>query len=515
MNQFEARIRDYLAENLNAIEPGLFLIQKEFPLPNRMGAGGSIDILAKDNFGHYVVIEIKRSNQAARAALHELTKYVALLKASLGIRGEMIRALLVSTEWHELNVPFDEYQRACEVPTSGYFIVAAEDGTVTDIKKYVPPVLEQPLNISRQQHVFLYKDAPRRDALIINVISAAKRALLKDFAILSVNYEGVDRAVLFPYGSYLIFSSPIAGAPAAVAEEIKSSLEWDDDLDDQDENFLVALMDAIEYEHDTSEIGYPEKLAQIISANWKISVAHRSGRYADNTLLLSDDQLISEAKKEQGGANSYIDRTVSPRYIPSWNKFKEDAKLVLLGNSVWSDIFDQVVGYIEVSKTNATVSSHIYNPANIVFSLAKLFGEKNPRFIPDFQLVETYEDEVILFLGAVMWDGEKTLLQGMPWIEKAYGSLDEYMMMQHFGEQFEKDDYACNLLGLSSVVLQITMPGTDSEQVTVLSIENGEISRTPFSKSSMKMLQDFYSQNQNFGASLVNSVRSFASGWIN
>lgn len=84
-NQLEARIRDYLAENLALIEPGLVLVEKEFRLANPFGAGGSIDILAKDGLGHFVVIELKRSDQAARAALHELTKYVALLKSTLGI----------------------------------------------------------------------------------------------------------------------------------------------------------------------------------------------------------------------------------------------------------------------------------------------------------------------------------------------------------------------------------------------------------------------------------------------
>lgn len=325
MNQFEARIRDYLAVNLKIVEPDLVLIQKEFPLPNPMGAGGSIDILARDSLGHYVVIEIKRSNQAARAALHELTKYVALLKASLGIRSEMIRALLLSTEWHELNVPFSEYQRACEVPTDGYLLFAAEDGVISEVKKYVPPVMDQPLLISRQQHVFLYKDLSRRDVLMTNIISAAESALLKDFAILSVNYQGGNRGVIYPYGSYLIFSSPIAGASVAVAEQIKSQLIWDDDLDDLDQNFLVALMDSIDYTHDDSEIGYPEKLAKMISTGWEVTGVDRRGRYADNVLLLSDDQLIAEAKKEQGGANFYIDRTASPRYLPSWNQFKEDA----------------------------------------------------------------------------------------------------------------------------------------------------------------------------------------------
>src|SRR5262245_19065768 len=97
MDILESRIRDYVATHLDIIEPGLALISKEFQLLNQMGASGAIDILASDALGHYVIIEIKRSDQAARAALHELTKYVALLKMSLGVRPERLRAILLAT----------------------------------------------------------------------------------------------------------------------------------------------------------------------------------------------------------------------------------------------------------------------------------------------------------------------------------------------------------------------------------------------------------------------------------
>ncbi|WP_230589635.1 endonuclease NucS domain-containing protein [Pseudomonas chlororaphis] len=154
MNRLEDRIKNYLAGNLSLIEDGLTLVKKEFPLGNADGADGVIDILARDGFGHYVVIEIKRSDQVARAALHELTKYTALLKSTMGVRPENIRALLLSTAWHELGVPFTEYCRVCEVPTQGYILYANEDGVVSDVKSFVPVELSEPLTISRQQGIF-------------------------------------------------------------------------------------------------------------------------------------------------------------------------------------------------------------------------------------------------------------------------------------------------------------------------------------------------------------------------
>src|ERR1043166_8531302 len=98
----EAQLRDALSKRLDLLEPGLTLRAVEFRLPNRHGASGSIDILATDRFSATVIIEIKKTNQTARQALHELHKYLALIKHDHGLRDSQLRCIVVSTEWHEL-----------------------------------------------------------------------------------------------------------------------------------------------------------------------------------------------------------------------------------------------------------------------------------------------------------------------------------------------------------------------------------------------------------------------------
>lgn len=123
----EGEFRDYLAERLCLVEPGLTLLRTEYVLDNPEGVGGRVDILARDTFGHVVCIEIKRSDNSARGTLNELSKYVTLLVERDRVPKEMIRCILVSTHWTELLLPLSYF--AC---TTGVDITAlhavAEDG---------------------------------------------------------------------------------------------------------------------------------------------------------------------------------------------------------------------------------------------------------------------------------------------------------------------------------------------------------------------------------------------------
>lgn len=392
VNRLEEKIRDFLAVNLSMIEPDLAIVSKEYRLINDFGSDGSIDILAKDSLGHYVIVEVKRSNQVARAALHELTKYVALLRSTLGVPAEKIRALLVSTEWSELAVPFSEYQKICEVPTAGYVISVTESGEVFRCSKFVPIHIEQGLSISRQQSLILYKEAKNRTDGIDIITRAAIKSQLADFVVLTADYKGGDSTVIYPFGIYFGFSSPIADPGSKESKCIMQKLNWDEYLDDPDENFLCALMDNISG-NDTVEIGYPEKLKLMDELGWSISVAARNGRYQKNAELLPDDQLISEFTKSEGGANYYLQSTSSPKYLPSWNKFKNDVAVVLMGSENWGVFFNALATEIESDPSRPTVSISLYNPGNVLFGLCKVYGENDFRYLPRLQIVISGEKQ--------------------------------------------------------------------------------------------------------------------------
>jgi RecB family endonuclease NucS len=81
----ESLIRDAIAARPTLIEAGPSLVESNYHLPNSEGTRGYVDVLARDQHGAFVVIEVKRSDSTAREAIHEVLKYCELLRASRGL----------------------------------------------------------------------------------------------------------------------------------------------------------------------------------------------------------------------------------------------------------------------------------------------------------------------------------------------------------------------------------------------------------------------------------------------
>ena len=92
----EAHLRDFLAKNLDRVEPGLRLYTSaertgiEFPVES-----GRIDLLAVDKTGKYVVIELKLARGRDRA-LGQILYYMGWIDQNLG--GGPCRGLIIASD---------------------------------------------------------------------------------------------------------------------------------------------------------------------------------------------------------------------------------------------------------------------------------------------------------------------------------------------------------------------------------------------------------------------------------
>ena len=86
----ESILRDLIAQKIQKLKPDLTLLQKEQYIPNEYGTKSFIDLYATDEEKRHVLIELKRSDAAARQAIHEVNKYVESVKRHFGAKDSLL-----------------------------------------------------------------------------------------------------------------------------------------------------------------------------------------------------------------------------------------------------------------------------------------------------------------------------------------------------------------------------------------------------------------------------------------
>lgn len=95
---YEHDLRDYLATNLHIIEPSLRLYSDEGITGKEFPAGGRyIDLLAVDQSGGYVVIELKVSRGYDRV-VGQLLRYMSWIKRHHAEPGQSVRGIILAKE---------------------------------------------------------------------------------------------------------------------------------------------------------------------------------------------------------------------------------------------------------------------------------------------------------------------------------------------------------------------------------------------------------------------------------
>jgi hypothetical protein len=99
---YESDLKNFLASNLNRIEPGLTLYNEiegisgiEFPVGGRY-----VDILATDSSGNFVVIELKVSRGYDRV-VGQLLRYIGWIRKNLATNGKRVRGIIIASSISE------------------------------------------------------------------------------------------------------------------------------------------------------------------------------------------------------------------------------------------------------------------------------------------------------------------------------------------------------------------------------------------------------------------------------
>lgn len=466
--------------HLDLIEPGLTLVAREHYLKNPIGASGFLDIFARASNGQLLIIEIKRTNAAAREAIQELFKYAALLRQNYLVRDVDYRLVVLSVEWHELLTPYSELARQARYELSAGTIVLGHDGLPTRIDSVIPLPTAAQRRFSKRQ--FLWRFAKEADAIAaVSLIAHHMHSVgLEDFVLIRTRSN--DPRIL--QNGFIYFAQQELSL-ADYREKIRALLddeEYEDfenqlselsEEEDQlgesaDQVWLPGydeLFDRINPDH--SEISHPEKAAYWFSEGAQSSVCiERFGRFRDEGI--SDETIVAELIGRDGTSDYHLDLTARTDSPPQTEALTKAAENIFFFNNDWRGTCRDLIAHAQRTGP-ATVRLTAFSNEDILRSIAgTAFGY--PGFVPTFRFdIDRSGKQCERFIGLPEWDGT------VPDFDKVLSSHfgDDpftYFIAHHFGEHRSSNIDIMKELGLRYSVFREGQSGLERVRIQGSSI---------------------------------------------
>jgi hypothetical protein len=471
----ENDIRDQLALRLSLIEPGLELLATNWYLRNAAGTRGFIDILARDAAGVYVVLELKRSNSTAREAIHEVIKYTELLKSDMGLDESKIRAIIVSTVWTELAVPFSHFTREWRHSLRGYEMRLDAAGLTPIAMTEFQPVAE----------------TPRRGITPIHIGIADRLGGIMDagsawnVAVTDLAEVGADDLLGFELtrpGSnilYIVMGKITKGDPRT--EPLKA-YEEDAPDDPSDPRGECALEERAQihfcYNHGELwfENAYPDKLTSYLQSGWQVARIRRAGIFAKQADLVSDPELLEQVVREAGHSQVNFRGVARPNNALSWQHFRQRLSLCLTGSGDWQRMLFLWFDDRAYDAPDSTITVNLYNPCDFLGAIIMGWPDNIDEYLP--QLTATQESDNAdsrSIEGSLVWDGSDDG-DVMATIASSYAEPFDWSFATLTGEKHLLDLKLLAGLGLS---YSIAESAEDGGQISRLTVENGKLLRSP------------------------------------
>lgn len=441
--------RKKIAENLNLIEPGLTLVEEEHKLDNSNGTRGYIDILCRDRFNHIVIIEIKRSKAASRQALHELNKYVALIKANNGLDQDEIRCMLISTVWTELIVPFSEFYHQTSYQLMGYKLESDEKANNIFFTKIEPlPKDKHKYELYYKHYIYLYEENIDRNNAAKNILLTANKSIVEGGVVISIDYMGKNPIIIYKNAHYVAYTKV---SDVLRQKWISENIEYyEDNLKhdietDIDEEISCNIGHSL---HDSMDIGYPEKLTNMLIDGWKVRAIDRFGTLKNTKKIITDQQIIADACGIYGTHTSLYMKLHNPLHKKSWEKAKKKIQYSLLGNHIWKNLVNSLLTHVEQEHPDSDVAFYIFNPLNILYSMYEYTNKNSSSYFPqiDITVSSNSKKELIVLRSILVLDKSKKDIDINKAVSSIYGSVYGFFDTVHFHEVWRNDDKLVELL---------------------------------------------------------------------
>jgi hypothetical protein len=490
----ESELRDLLVGSLDVLEPGLTFLSKEQYIPNALGTRGFIDILARDSQNHLVLIELKRSDQSSREAIHEVLKYVEGVKQHLGVRDHEIRVLIISTEWQELLVPFSRFAAESNLMVQGIKVAISEtDGVDSEIVR--PLSLAEGRFIAPWHELNLYESQKSMERGLVEIQKALDAKGVRDYVVLVMepapNFNQVAKAKLqqalmsihgdaveaakaanqLPDYQYLLYVGVqmlsqeaclllLKQRPAVMDEVIEIIVDMEGD------ELLHALHEYVlsgepSYHRDRLEIGYPAKLKSrlIEDEGWSVSRVERFGTFARNPIL-QDEDILAELCGTTGNTGQILKRTASVANKAHMTGLRNDLRACLQNNPGWTSQLLHALEDIESEHPNAEIDVQIYNPsAGIMTIYHAATDEEGLKYCPSYWINIRYGGTPVrMYVGGLRSEGEPMDFTEI--LQKYYdGDIFGLLLTMSWGGYESRDSEILEDLGLRYRTVRVDIDG--------------------------------------------------------
>ena len=448
----ESNIRDLLVQQLDCIETGLQYLEKEQYIPSDIATRSFIDIFARDTDNHFVIIELKRSDSAARQAIHEVLKYVEAIKAYLGVRDDEIRTMIVSTQWAELLLPLSRFCSDTSLDVTG-FLLDISDPANLSTKRVRPLQITAGRVFSPWHELNLYIDQTRfqtgvetykrinalkglHDYVLVvlepppghheTVLLATRDALVDVRRTLGkVNnddmYQSLEKIPEYKYMLYfvpcLLSREACIEALRRTDEDINDLLEDVEQIDEMEAlcQLHESLLDASPTPYrDHLEIGNSAKFKTrlIEDEGWKIVEIKRYGSIERNQLL-TDETIISEISGYTGSSGQLYQRRISTASKSELSVAQAEIDECLADNPAWAANVRAHLHEIEQNLLNGVVDIQVFNPCTGLFTLyLAATQDQGDYYVPSYCLtVDKGGNASTIFFGQLHVSDIQTTLR--------------------------------------------------------------------------------------------------------
>lgn len=465
----ESKIREILANNLNSLFPELSLIKTEYYLPKTKGTRGYIDILAKHSKGNYVIIEIKRSENSARQAIHELIKYSEGLKEKLILKDSEIELYIISTTWKELIIPFSSFKETSHNEVSG-FKISLNNANDIDIETIDTIKLTGDRLFSPHQTCRHYSSLESLQIGISEHEEINYERDLNNFALVILKSPEVDKEELAEYISLMtkeaiesigmgksdetapISANKLLDSKFVIYQSyIRTNKEHYLDLLKADHEYLKETLEFIEYEQydeeaelnyleeaalmntgrypktEYAEYAYPSKFKKMTNEEgYEIIDIKLYGSLKENELI-DDEIIIKEFEGRSGSEKVLFQGSAHSESKSQISEVFDKALICLENNPIWSGHITHFSTLIKNEKEPYNLFVTVFNPFNILISLFRCLKYQTNDFMPYYELRLKFNEgnkEDKIYCGIITWNEQKA------------PTLDEIVDANFKGEEF-------------------------------------------------------------------------------